>query len=105
MNPIMIVCTTDSLELAQKIGAALVEMHEAACVSIVPGVQSIYRWQGEIGNSQEWLLLIKTAAGLFESVRSRIHRLHTYDLPEVIALPIVAGDADYLKWLAAELNL
>jgi periplasmic divalent cation tolerance protein len=104
MKPIVVFSTTDSYEAAQKIASALVEAHAAACVNIVPGLHSIYRWQGEICDSQEWLLIIKTASDRFEAVRSLIRRLHSYDLPEVIAVPIEGGDADYLKWLSSELK-
>jgi len=99
MNEILILNTTDSLELARKIASALVEAKEAACVNIVPGIQSIYRWEGKVCDETEFLLLIKSTADKFESVRSRIRALHTYQVPELIALPITAGDPDYLAWL------
>jgi periplasmic divalent cation tolerance protein len=76
-----------------------VEEHLAACVNLVPGVSSIYRWQGKVEKAQECLLVIKTTAARFEAVKNRIQSLHTYDTPEIIALPITAGDADYLKWI------
>ena len=103
MNKIMVICTTNSLELAQEIASALVETHEAACVNIVPQIKSIYRWEGKVCNDEEFLLLIKSSAERFEAVRSRIRRLHTYDVPEVIALQITAGDPDYLQWLDSSL--
>jgi len=99
MNEILILNTTDTLELARKIASALVEAKEAACVNIVPGIQSIYRWEGKVCDETEFLLLIKSTADKFESVRSRIRALHTYQVPELIALPITAGDPDYLAWL------
>jgi len=99
MNEILVLSTADTLELAQKIAHALIEEHEAACVNIVPGIRSIYRWEGSICDEPELLLLIKTTSENFESVKSRIHLLHTYQVPEVIAVPITAGDPAYLSWL------
>ena len=104
MNEILVLSTTDSMELARKIASALVEAREAACVNIVPGVVSIYKWQGEDCESQEWLMLIKSSAQRFEAVRSRIRSMHSYHVPEVIALPVAAGDPDYLRWMAAQLG-
>ena len=99
MSEILILTTVDSLELARSIASALVENKEAACVNIVPGIRSIYRWQGKLCDDAELLLLIKSSSDRFEAVRSRIRQLHTYEVPEVISLPIVAGDQSYLRWL------
>ncbi|MBP1594836.1 MAG: divalent-cation tolerance protein CutA [Acidobacteria bacterium] len=99
MNAILILTTADSAELARHIANALVEAREAACVSILPGIRSIYRWEGEVCDEGEHLLIIKTAADRYEAVRSRIRQLHTYQVPEVVALPITGGDRDYLAWL------
>lgn len=104
VSEILVLSTTDSMELARRIASALVEAREAACVNIVAGVVSIYRWQGEDCESQEWLMLIKSSAERFEAVRARIHSMHSYQVPEVIALPIVAGDTDYLRWMAEQLG-
>jgi periplasmic divalent cation tolerance protein len=103
-SEILVLSTTDSLELARRIAAALVEAREAACVNIVAGVVSIYRWQGEQCESQEWLMLIKSSVDRFEAVRARIRGMHSYQLPEVIALPIIAGDVHYLRWMAEQLG-
>lgn len=99
MNEIIILSTTDTPELGEQIATALVEAGEAACVNMVPGIRSIYRWEGKVCNEAEYLLLIKSCAGKFEEVRSRIRKMHSYQVPEIIAIPITAGDADYLKWL------
>jgi periplasmic divalent cation tolerance protein len=99
MNEIIVLSTTDTLDLAKKIARALVEARDAACVNIVPGVCSIYRWEGKINEDAEFLLLIKSTADKFELIRSAICRIHTYQTPEVVALPIAAGDAHYLDWL------
>jgi periplasmic divalent cation tolerance protein len=103
MDEIVILCTTDTNEMAQEIAQALVREREAACVNIIPGVRSIYRWQGQVCNELEFLLVIKSSAQRFEAVRSRIRQLHSYQIPEVIALQITAGDADYLGWLRLQL--
>jgi periplasmic divalent cation tolerance protein len=103
MNEILVLSTTDTLDLAQKIAVTLVEAREAACVNIVPGIRSIYRWEGKICNEGEFLLLIKSSAGKFEAVRSRIRLLHSYRAPEIIAVPLTFGDDDYLNWLRSSL--
>ena len=102
MNAILVLTTTDSAELAQRIATALVEAGHAACVNIVPGIRSIYRWEGKVCDEGEWLLIIKSVAEQFDAVRSHIRRLHTYQLPEVIAVSITSGDPDYLRWLGEQ---
>ena len=91
--------TAGSEEEAGKIGRYLVEERLAACVNIIPRVESIYRWQGKIESAQEWLLIIKTTAERFPAVRDAIRELHSYDLPECIALSVEDGSLPYLKWL------
>jgi periplasmic divalent cation tolerance protein len=102
MSELVILSTADSEELARRIASALVEAREAACVNILPGVSSMYRWEGKTCESREWLLLIKAPARRFEAVRARIRAMHSYQLPEVIALPIAAGDPEYLAWIHQE---
>jgi len=104
MKEIMILSTADTMELAEKIASAIVREGMAACVNIVPGIRSIYTWKGKVCDDSELLLIIKSVDENFESVRSRIRRLHTYDTPEVIAVPITAGDPDYLNWLYAQIK-
>ena len=99
MREIIVLSTTDTMELAQRIASALVEANEAACVSIIPGIRSIYRWEGRVCDEGEVLLIIKSSAARFEAIKSRIRMLHAYQVPEVIAIPITAGDTDYLNWL------
>jgi periplasmic divalent cation tolerance protein len=103
MNDILVVSTANTLKLAEEIALALVENHEAACVNIVPGIRSIYRWEGKVTEDEEFLLLIKSVDERFEAIRSRIRGIHTYQIPEVIVLPITAGDGDYLDWLRRQL--
>ncbi|HKT88659.1 MAG TPA: divalent-cation tolerance protein CutA [Candidatus Sulfotelmatobacter sp.] len=95
----IVLSTAGSEEEARKIARYLVERQLAACVNIVPQIESIYRWQGKIESSREWLLLIKTTAANFSQVRDAIGELHSYDLPECIALSIEDGSADYLRWI------
>ena len=99
MTGILVLTTSDTLELAEAIARALVESGEAACVNIVPGIRSIYRWQGKICDESEFLLVIKSTTERFDSIRSRIKKIHTYQVPEVIAVPVSAGDPEYLDWL------
>lgn len=104
MDAIVVLSTTDTLELAQRIAADLVREHEAACVNIVPGIRSVYVWEGKECNEQECLLLIKSTSEKFEAVRGRIRQLHSYKVPEIIAVPVGAGDPDYLAWLRASVR-
>jgi periplasmic divalent cation tolerance protein len=80
-----------------------VELRLAACASISPPVRSIYRWRGAVEDAQECVLTVKTRRDLFEQVTAAIRALHSYETPELIALPVVAGSADYLDWLDREL--
>jgi periplasmic divalent cation tolerance protein len=96
----IVLSTVGSEEEARKIARELIERRLAACVNIVPQIESVYRWQGKIESSREWLLLIKTTAEQFEKVRDAIRELHSYDLPECIAIVIEDGSPEYLGWLA-----
>ena len=95
----IVLCTAGSEEEARKIAQHLVERRLAACVNIVPQIESIYRWEGKVESSREWLLLIKTTAERFAAVRAAIQELHSYDLPECVALAIEDGSSGYLQWL------
>ncbi len=99
---IVVLVTAQKPESAQKIAASLVEERLAACVNIVPGVKSAYRWEGKVVEDEEQLLVIKTHDDRFDSLKKRIVELHTYDLPEVIALPIEDGHRPYLEWIEKE---
>ena len=95
----LVLSTAGSEEEARKIAQHLVEHQLAACVNIVPQIDSIYRWQGKVESSREWLLVIKTTAARFPDVQKAIRALHSYDLPECIAITIEDGNADYLQWI------
>ncbi|MFZ0735114.1 MAG: divalent-cation tolerance protein CutA [Candidatus Sulfotelmatobacter sp.] len=95
----IVLSTAGSEEEARKIARYLVENKLAACVNIVPQIESIYRWQGKVESAREWLLVIKTTAATFPSVRDAIGELHSYDVSECIALSIDDGSPDYLRWI------
>jgi periplasmic divalent cation tolerance protein len=101
---IVILSTCASEAEARKLAAALLEAHLAACVNVLPGCQSYYRWKGAIEESHEWLLLIKSSRAQFAAVTAAIGAAHSYEVPEVIALPIIDGSANYLNWLRANLE-
>ncbi len=103
-QPLLVLSTTPTADDAARIARALVEERLAACVNIVPGVRSVYRWQGAIEEAAEAVLLIKTDRGLFAELRDRLAALHTYTTPEIIAVPIENGSQSYLAWLASELK-
>jgi periplasmic divalent cation tolerance protein len=95
----IVVLITAGSEEAHKIAKLLVKEKKAACVNIVPGVDSLFRWKGKIDSVRESLLLVKTKASLFPEVVSLVKETHSYEVPEIIALPIIGGSEDYLKWL------
>ena len=95
----IVLTTAGSEDEARKIAYHLVENRLAACVNLIPRVESIYRWQGKIETADEWLLLIKTTVKKFPAVRDAIGELHSYEVPECIMLPIEEGSASYLQWL------
>ncbi len=99
---LVVFITTPTPEVAAQIARALVEERLAACGNVVPGLRSIYRWDGKIHDDAEALLVLKSTRDRFEALRERVLALHPYEVPEVIALPIEAGSAPYLEWIAAE---
>jgi|SRR5580704_8861633 periplasmic divalent cation tolerance protein len=100
----IVLSTASSEDEARKIARSLVERQLAACVNIVPQIESIYRWKGNIESNREYLLLIKTSADQFPAVRDAIRALHSYELPECIALNIEDGSSEYLDWLGDSLG-
>ena len=103
-DKIVILTTVDSEELALKLASTLVEGRLAACVNIVSPVRSIYRWKDTVCDDREMTLMIKTAAHLFNEVRDTIKEHHTYDLPEIIALPIETGEENVLDWIGSSVK-
>ncbi len=101
---IVILSTCASEAEARKLAGALLEAHLAACVNVLPGCQSFYRWKGVIEESHEWLLLIKSSRAQFAAVTAAIEAGHSYEVPEVIALPVIDGSAACLNWLRANLG-
>jgi periplasmic divalent cation tolerance protein len=97
----IVLTTAGSEQEARKIAFALVERRLAACVNVLPRVQSLYRWQGKVESAEEWLLVIKTTAIRFEAVRDTIRELHSYELPECLCVAIEDGSPEYLEWLGA----
>jgi periplasmic divalent cation tolerance protein len=98
-NKRLVLSTASSLEESKKIARELVERRLAACVNIVPKIESVYRWEGKVEEAQEFLLLIKTTESAVNRLREAIHQLHSYEVPECIALSIEEGSAAYLKWI------
>jgi periplasmic divalent cation tolerance protein len=96
---IVVFVTCGSEEEATNIAKTLVEERLAACVNMISPVRSIYRWEGKIWDEKEWMLVIKTQKKRFEDLEKKVKSLHSYSVPEIIALPIVEGFASYLKWL------
>ena len=101
---VVILVTASSESEAETIAKALVEERLAACVNVISPIRSLYRWEGKVTGDREWLLLIKTRAERFSAVEARVKALHSYQVPEVIALPIVASAEGYLRWLRDETN-
>jgi len=91
--------TAGSEEEAERLSAGLIERRLAACVQVIGPIASRYRWQGEIETAQEWLCLAKTEAGRYPELEAAIRELHSYDEPEIVATPIVAGSSGYLDWI------
>lgn len=93
--------TASNRDEALRIADALVEDQLAACVQVLPQMESVYRWQGKVERQKEFLLIAKTTANSFDELEKRVRDLHSYDTPEIVAVPIVAGSDPYLAWLAA----
>jgi periplasmic divalent cation tolerance protein len=103
-DPHIVLCTVPDAATAQRIASAVVGEQLAACVNIVPGITSVYRWKGAIETAAELLLIIKTTLAVYTPLQDRIRALHPYELPEIIAVPINQGLPEYLAWITASLE-
>ncbi|WP_446808073.1 divalent-cation tolerance protein CutA [Methylomonas sp. 2BW1-5-20] len=101
----LILCTCPDAEVADKLAGTLITQKLAACVNILPGVRSVYEWQGEVEISQEQLLLIKSHQDRYAAIEATLQSLHPYQLPEIIAVAIENGSPDYLKWINSCLGI
>jgi periplasmic divalent cation tolerance protein len=101
-DKIVVMSTCGSAEEAQRLARELVAQRAAACVNIVAPVRSIYRWKGNVEEAEEWLLIVKTIRSSFDRLRTILEAAHSYELPEVLAIPVIAGSPNYLAWLEAE---
>ncbi len=99
-----ILLTAPDVDVAERVGRALVEERLAACANIVPGVVSLFRWEGEVQREAEVLVIVKTTDERVEDVRARVVELHPYQVPEVLVLPVLAGHAPYLDWVRGEVT-
>jgi periplasmic divalent cation tolerance protein len=103
-DKIVVLTTCGSEAEAERLARLLVEQRLAACVSVAPRLRSFYRWNSAVESAEEWLLLIKSARPLFERLCAALELAHSYEVPEVLALPVVDGSAGYLEWLQASLG-
>ncbi|MEX2300827.1 MAG: divalent-cation tolerance protein CutA [Bryobacterales bacterium] len=101
-DKVIVLTTCGKFEDAEKLAQGLIEKRLAACVNVVSGVRSYYRWQGKIENDAEFLLIVKTARGLVDQLRLELEKVHPYELPELIVAPIIDGSPNYLAWLDRE---
>jgi len=99
MEGIIVFITASDEKEAAKIAKALVEARLAGCVNIIKDIRSIYSWQGKIEDEREVFMIVKTQKARFDSLMEKVKELHSYTVPEIIALPIIEGSEDYLKWL------
>ncbi len=99
---IQIITTIDTQEGAQTLAKSILEAHLAACVQILNNIESFYWWEGKIESSKEWMLFIKTTENLYKTVENFIKDFHPYEVPEIIAISIIDGNKDYLKWITNE---
>lgn len=103
-DKIVLFSTCSDEKEAEKLARLLVDSRLAACVSVIPGIRSFYRWKGEVEISAECLLLIKSSRENFDALRERLEGAHSYEVPEVLALPVIAGSTKYMNWLDANLS-
>jgi periplasmic divalent cation tolerance protein len=103
-DKIVVLSACGTAEEAEKIARRLVEKRLAACVNVVAGARSIYRWRGEIEEASEWMVIIKSRRDLFDELRVEVEKIHSYEVPEVIALSIIEGSEGYLNWMEGQIG-
>lgn len=103
-DKVVVYTTCGNITEAELIARNLIDNRVAACVNVIPGLLSYYRWQGKVENDTELLLMIKTSRELVDHVRGALDALHSYDLPEMIVIPIIDGSPNYLEWLDQEVQ-
>ena len=103
-DAIVVLMTAPTLEEARLLAEKLVETQLAACVQILPEMESVYRWQGKVERQPEHLLLAKTTADLFAELEREVRAMHSYETPEIVSFPLIQGSADYLRWLQESVN-
>jgi periplasmic divalent cation tolerance protein len=103
-DKIVVLSTCGTAEEAEKLARLLLDEHLAACVSVVPAVRSFYHWKGAIESASECLLLVKTSRNLFPRLCEALEKAHSYEIPETLAMPVVAGSATYLDWMEQHLR-
>ena len=99
MKAVVVLVTAPDLRTAGRISDALVGERLAACVTVLPGARSTYRWKGKVERAREVVLVVKTRAALAKRLERRLRELHPYDVPEILAMPVASGDARYLRWI------
>jgi periplasmic divalent cation tolerance protein len=102
--PVVILITTSIDEEAERIANELLTQRKAACVNIIPKVRSLFWWKGKLDSADEAVLIVKTKASLVDQIVSLVREAHSYEVPEVIALPLIGGNRDYLNWMSDELG-
>lgn len=103
-NPIQVVTTAATEQDAQTLAVSLVSEHLVGCAQVLGPITSIYRWQGKVETSQEWLCVAKTSRDLYSAVERSLREQHPYEVPEILAMPIAVGNDDYLDWLRTQLK-
>jgi periplasmic divalent cation tolerance protein len=104
IDAVVVFCSCRDEAEADRIASGLLEHRLAACITTVPAVQSVYRWLGKVESAQEVLLILKTTRQKFPELNKFIRSAHSYDTPEVLALPVIEGDGPYLEWLAGQVD-
>ncbi len=102
VDEIVVLVTASSTQEAQKLGKDLVQEKLAACVNVIPKIISIFNWHEDVCEEEEVLMIVKTSGEKFSALEKKVKQMHSYDVPEIIALPIVAGSKEYLNWIRKE---